>query len=131
MELTTLVLDPDLDALLDTIPCTARHPRTVEDLPGGLTNRNLKVTNADGTCVVRIPAAGTSLLGIDRDAEHANSVAAAEAGVGAPVLHYRPGEGSPSASCPAGRSATPTCTGPTSCTASPPPAGSCTPGRGS
>jgi thiamine kinase-like enzyme len=93
VELTTTVPDPDLEALLDTIPCTARHPRTVVDLPGGLTNRNLKVTNADGTCVVRIPAAGKSLLGIDRDVEHANSVAAAEAGVGAPVLHYRDGEG--------------------------------------
>jgi thiamine kinase-like enzyme len=93
VELTTTVLDPDLDTLLDTIPCTARHPRTVVDLPGGLTNRNLKVTNENGTCVVRIPAAGKSLLGIDRDVEHANSLAAAEAGVGAPVLHYRPGEG--------------------------------------
>jgi thiamine kinase-like enzyme len=93
VELTTNVLDTDLDALLDTIPCTARHPRTVVDLPGGLTNRNLKVTNPDGMCVVRIPAAGPGLLGIDRDAEHANSVAAAEAGVAARVLHYRPGEG--------------------------------------
>jgi thiamine kinase-like enzyme len=93
VELTTIVIDTDLDALLDTIPSTARQPRTVVDLPGGLTNRNLKVTNVDGTCVVRIPAAGPGLLGIDRDAEHANSVAAATAGVGAPVLHYRPGEG--------------------------------------
>jgi thiamine kinase-like enzyme len=30
------------------------------------------------------------LLGIDRDAEHANSLAAAEAGVGAPVVDYLP-----------------------------------------
>ena len=30
------------------------------------------------------------LLGIDRDAEHLNSIAAAEAGVGAPVVDYRP-----------------------------------------
>jgi thiamine kinase-like enzyme len=93
VELTTAESDQGIDWLLDSIPCTARHPRTVVDLPGGLTNRNLKVSNADGTCVVRIPAAGPGLLGIDRDAEHANSVAAAVAGVGAPVLHYRPGEG--------------------------------------
>jgi thiamine kinase-like enzyme len=86
-------LDPGIDALLNSIPCTTRRPRTVEYLPGGLTNRNLKVTNADGSCVVRIPAAGPGLLGIDRDHEHANSVAAAAAGVGAPVLHYRAGEG--------------------------------------
>ena len=86
-------LDPGLKALLDSLPCTARTPRTVEELPGGLTNRNLKVTNPDGTCVVRIPGAGSDLLGIDRDTEHANSLAAAAAGVGPPVLHYRPGEG--------------------------------------
>ena len=84
---------PDLESLLDAIPPAARRPRTVEDLPGGLTNRNLKVTNADGVCVVRIPAEGPGLLGIDRDHEHANSLAAAAAGVGAPVLHYRPGKG--------------------------------------
>jgi thiamine kinase-like enzyme len=86
-------LDSRLDALLDTIPCTARRPRTVVDLAGGLTNRNLKVTTPDGTVVVRIPGAGPALLGIDRDHEHTNSVAAAAAGVGAPVRHYRPGEG--------------------------------------
>ncbi len=84
---------PDLDALLDGIPPAARRPRTVEELPGGLTNVNLKVTNADGVCVVRIPGEGPSLLGIDREHEFANSVAAATAGVGAPVLHHRPGEG--------------------------------------
>jgi thiamine kinase-like enzyme len=91
----------DVDALLDSIPCTARHPRRVEELPGGLTNHNLKVSTPDGVVVVRIPAEGPagptatggSLLGIDRDAEHANTVAAHEAGVGPPVLHYRKGEG--------------------------------------
>ncbi len=87
------IADPDLRALLDAIPATARRPRTVEDLPGGLTNRNLKVTNADGTCVVRIPGPSGGLLGIDRDHEYANSVAAAAAGAGAPVLDRRPGAG--------------------------------------
>ena len=43
--------------------------------------------------MVRIPAPGPSLLGIDRDHEHVNTLAAAEAGVGPPVLHYRPGAG--------------------------------------
>ncbi len=85
--------DPELEELLDAIPCTAGRPRTVEDLAGGLTNRNLKVSTPEGVVVVRIPAAGPGLLGIDRDHEHANSAAAAAAGVGAPVLHYRPGVG--------------------------------------
>jgi thiamine kinase-like enzyme len=93
VELPTATVDAELDALLDSIPCAARRPRVVEELPGGLTNRNLKVSNPDGCCVVRIPAEGPSLLGIDRDHEHRNSIAAHEAGVGAPVLHYRPGTG--------------------------------------
>ncbi len=86
-------LASDVESLLDAIPPASRRPRTVEDLPGGLTNRNLKVTNGDGVCVVRIPAEGPGLLGIDREHEYANSVAASTAGVGAPVLHYRPGAG--------------------------------------
>jgi len=93
MDGPTAIDDAELDALLDSMPCTAGRPRTVEDLSGGLTNRNLKVSTPDGVVVVRIPAAGPGLLGIDRDHEHANSVAAADAGVGAPVLHYRQGVG--------------------------------------
>jgi thiamine kinase-like enzyme len=85
--------DPTIAALLDSIPVTAQHPRTVVDLPGGLTNRNLKVTTPSAAVVVRIPGAGSELLEIDRDAEHRNSVAAAEAGVGPPVVHHRPGQG--------------------------------------
>ena len=83
----------EVERLLDAIPPTARHPRTVEELAGGLTNRNLKVTNADGTSIVRLRIEAHDLLGIDREHEYANTVAAATAGVGAPVLHYRPGEG--------------------------------------
>jgi thiamine kinase-like enzyme len=97
VESRTAYIDARTEQLLDSIPCTAAQPRVVTELPGGLTNRNLKVRNPDGCCVVRIPASDTTggpdLLGIDRDREHANSVAAAEAGVGAPVLHYRPGAG--------------------------------------
>jgi thiamine kinase-like enzyme len=87
------VNEAEVEELLDSIPDTAGRPRTVEELPGGLTNRNLKVTTPAGVVVVRLPVPGPSLLGIDRDHEHANSVAAAEAGVGAPVRHYRPGVG--------------------------------------
>jgi thiamine kinase-like enzyme len=96
VESRTAYLDARTEQLLDSIPCTSGRPRVVTELSGGLTNRNLKVSNADGCCVVRIPAdesGGPDLLGIDRDREHANSVAAARAGVGAPVLHYRPGAG--------------------------------------
>jgi thiamine kinase-like enzyme len=87
------LIDPELAVLLDRMPCTAGRPRVVEDLPGGLTNRNLKVSTPDGAVVVRLSAGATSLLAIDRDNEHANTRAAAATGVGAPVLDYLPGEG--------------------------------------
>ena len=87
------VAEAEVERLLDAIPPTARRPRTVEELSGGLTNRNLKVTNADGTCIVRLRIEAHDLLGIDREHEYANTVAAATAGVGAPVLHYCAGEG--------------------------------------
>ncbi len=46
------------------------------------------MTTEDGSVVVRIAQAGSELLAIDRDAERRNSEAAAEAGVGAPVIEY-------------------------------------------
>ena len=46
------------------------------------------MTTEDDTVVVRIAQAGSELLAIDRRAEYENSVAAAEAGVGAPVIEY-------------------------------------------
>ena len=39
---------------------------------------------------MRCSSSDAGLLGIDRDAEHANTAVAAEAGVGAPVVEYRP-----------------------------------------
>src|ERR1700735_1510791 len=80
----------ELDALFDRTASLAARPRVVEELPGGLTNRNYKVTTPDGTFVARISAAGTDLLAIDRDIEYRNSLAAAAAGAGAPVVEYRP-----------------------------------------
>jgi len=81
---------PELDALLDQTDHLAARPRTVQELPGGLTNRNYKVSTPDGTFVARITSDGTELLAIDRDCEYQNSVTAAAAGVGAPVIEYRP-----------------------------------------
>jgi thiamine kinase-like enzyme len=80
----------DLDDRLDRVPELAGSPRTVERLPGGLTNLNLKVTTPAGRFVARIFQGDAELLGIDRDAEHLNTQAAAVAGVGAPVVVYRP-----------------------------------------
>jgi thiamine kinase-like enzyme len=82
--------DPELEALLDRIPVLRGAPRTVVELPGGLTNQNLHVSTPEAGYVVRRFRGDAALLGIDRDAEHRNSLAAAEAGVGAPVVDYRP-----------------------------------------
>jgi thiamine kinase-like enzyme len=80
----------ELDALLDRIPVLQGVPRTVDELDGGLTNQNLHVTTDDHDLVVRVFRGDATLLGIDRDAEHDNTRAAAEAGVGAPVVDYLP-----------------------------------------
>jgi thiamine kinase-like enzyme len=80
----------DLDALFDQTKSLAARPRTIAELPGGLTNRNYKVATPDGTFVARISSGGSELLAIDRDREYRNSVTAAAAGAGAPVAEYRP-----------------------------------------
>jgi thiamine kinase-like enzyme len=78
-----------LEPVLELVPQLA-GARSVEALPGGLTNVNLKVTTEAGAFVVRRWSEDTGLLAIDRDNEYENSLAAAEAGVGAPVVAYLP-----------------------------------------
>ena len=79
---------------LDRLAVLAGRSWRATDLPGGLTNHNVRiVTDDDGPpldLVARCSSSDAGLLGIDRDAEHANSSRAAEAGVGAPVVEYRP-----------------------------------------
>ena len=79
--------------LLGRVPSLTRQPRQVTVLPGGLTNQNFKVTTPDGAFVARLFANGTELLAIDREHEYRNSLIAAAAGVGAPVIEYRPADG--------------------------------------
>jgi thiamine kinase-like enzyme len=82
--------DAELDVVLEELPALAGQPRRLEQLPGGLTNRNVKITTPTGIYVARCCDTSTSLLGIDRDNEFYNSKAAERAGVGAPVIDYRP-----------------------------------------
>jgi thiamine kinase-like enzyme len=84
------VVRAEPDDLFDRTVSLAPRPRTVHELPGGLTNRNYKVTTPDGSFVARISGAGSELLAIDRDCEYRNSVAAAAAGAGPRVVEYRP-----------------------------------------
>ena len=78
---------------LDAVPWLRGRQYDVEELTGGLTNVNLKVTCEGRTVVVRIAQEGSALLAIDHDHEHRNSLAAAQAGVGAGVVDYFPEAG--------------------------------------
>jgi thiamine kinase-like enzyme len=60
----------------------------IEELGGGITNRNFKVTVDGETFVLRVGGKDTELLGIDRSAEHAASLAAAASGVGPEVVEF-------------------------------------------
>ena len=81
-------------APLDRLACLAGRSWRADGLPGGLTNRNIHVVTTDDgprlDVVVRCTQSDAALLGIDRDAEHANTDAAFRAGVGAEVVEYRP-----------------------------------------
>ena len=79
---------------LDRLACLAGRSWRVDELPGGLTNINLHVVTEDRgprlDLVVRWSQGDPTLLGIDRDAEAAHTRIAAEAGVAAGVVEYRP-----------------------------------------
>ena len=85
--------DAQLDDRFEQIPVLAGLPRQLEELSGGLTNRNVKVTTPDGVYVARCCDTTSNLLGIDREQEHFNTRAAEQAGVGAPVIDFRPDMG--------------------------------------
>jgi len=79
-----------LQQVVDELDLLRDEPRTVEPLEGGLTNVNFKVTTPRCTAVVRLSSSDGDLLAIDRDAEHANSLRAAESGAAPAVLAYLP-----------------------------------------
>jgi thiamine kinase-like enzyme len=66
---------------------------SISELVGGLTNTNYKVESDGRAYVVRVSAKDAGLLAIDRENEYENTVAAAEAGVGAAVIAYLPERG--------------------------------------
>jgi thiamine kinase-like enzyme len=61
---------------------------SIQELSGGLTNKNYKVLVDGIPFFVRVPGESTELLAIDRRNEYFNSKAAAETGVGPKVLYY-------------------------------------------
>jgi len=74
----------DVEAIVERV-WPGRAAR-VETLHGGITNRNFKVSLDDGAYVLRIGGKNTELLGVDRTAEHAASLAAHAAGVAPEVI---------------------------------------------
>jgi thiamine kinase-like enzyme len=84
-------LDP---TLLERIDVLRGQPCQIESLPGGLTNKNYKISTPGGTYVLRHSTpSSTDELAVDRRAEYENSVRAAAAGVGAPVVQFLPDQG--------------------------------------
>jgi thiamine kinase-like enzyme len=77
-----------LDDVLAAVP--ELRGGSAEPLAGGLTNTNYKVTTETGAYVVRLAGKDTGLLAIDRENEVHNTIAAAETGVGAPVVAALP-----------------------------------------
>ena len=69
------------------------RPATIEELGGGITNHNYKITVGDEVLVLRMGGAKTSLLGIDRAVEYAAGLRAFEVGVGPEVVRFVPEEG--------------------------------------
>ncbi len=65
----------------------------IEPLGGGITNRNFKVEARGQTFVLRVGGKDTELLGIDRSAEYAASLVAAELGIGPEVVAFIEPEG--------------------------------------
>lgn len=75
-----------LYVLLDRLPIPPARVLSAERLAGGLTNDNYKLITEAGSYVVRIAPVSSGLLAIDRANEYESSLAAAEVGVGAPVI---------------------------------------------
>ncbi|MEX6430685.1 MULTISPECIES: choline/ethanolamine kinase family protein [Ferrimicrobium] len=80
------VFPQELEGLSGRVNVLSGQPLEVEKLSGGLTNTNFKVSTPGGCYVVRLASDNSNLLEIDRESEYVNSVRAAEAGVGAPVI---------------------------------------------
>jgi thiamine kinase-like enzyme len=81
-----------IEEIVELVPELA-GAQSVTELAGGLTNTNYKVESDGRAYVVRVSSKDAGLLAIDRQNEYENSVAAAEVGIGAPVVAYLPQRG--------------------------------------
>lgn len=79
-------MDPAIQKLIELVPAWRGRDVVVSLLSGGLTNRNFRIDAAGESFVLRVGGENTRLLGIDRECEHACSMAAAALGIGAEVI---------------------------------------------
>jgi len=85
-------LESTFGALLNQVPLV-KNRTSVTELSGGLTNRNLAIESDGAHYVARISSNSSDLLNINREDEYKNTIIAAEAGIGAIVHDYLPGQG--------------------------------------
>jgi thiamine kinase-like enzyme len=79
-----------IEEVIQKIDDLRDKPADIQEMPGGLTNKNYRVEVDGQPYFVRVPGASTELLAIDRDSEYQSSKAAADAGVGPKVLYHLP-----------------------------------------
>src|SRR5437667_10439053 len=85
-------MDQHIERILNQVPGWNVADAVVAPLVGGITNQNYRVDIGGETFVLRIGGTGTHLLGIDRLRESTCTRLAAQAGVGAEVIHFLPAE---------------------------------------
>jgi thiamine kinase-like enzyme len=76
-----------IDDVIAAIPDWEGRLVGIEPIEGGLTNTNYRLRVDGASYCVRIPGQDSSLLAIDREVEYRNTLAAAESGAGARVVH--------------------------------------------
>ena len=77
-----------IDDVIARIPDWQGRDVRAHPLAGGLTNTNYRVDVDGMPYVIRIPGQNTELLSVNRQHEYHNTLAAADTGVGARLLHH-------------------------------------------
>jgi thiamine kinase-like enzyme len=85
-------IEATFGALLDQV-ALVKNRTSVTELSGGLTNRNLAIESDGNKYVARISSNSSDLLNINREDEYKNSIIASDAGIGATVYDFLPGQG--------------------------------------
>ena len=81
-----------IEEVVEAVDAWRGRSIAIEPLTGGLTNINYAVTVGE-RMFVRVPGSDTTVLAVDRANELHNTVAAAETGIGARVVHSLPEHG--------------------------------------